>query len=105
MQCIVDVYSFGKVYDANGNIIDMSGRIIEQTTQQFKRHMAGKLNSRTRCQHDEELLCDIRSMDCSELIVQTAADTSNIRGVRLPDGKPPEHCAVADLRDFVAARG
>ena len=36
MQRIVDIYTIGKVYDTNSNIIDidMSGQIINQATSQ-----------------------------------------------------------------------
>ena len=44
-------------------------------------------------------------MDCSQLIHQTAAKASTIRGISLPEGRAVNECTVANLRDFIAARG
>lgn len=105
MQSIVDVYALGLVYDEQSNIIDMTGKRVVEYTSQSLRHMRGEVDSRTGDEHGEELLQYLRGMDCSQFIAKTAADTSTIRGVHLPNDLTPSQCNVSTLRDFLAARG
>ena len=67
--------------------------------------MDGKVDSHSRNEYDMALSQELSRMDCSQLLLQTAADSSSIRGVALPHGKFPEQYLVAELRDFVAAGG
>ena len=105
LQRVVDVYSKGRVYDDKSNIISMSGQRISAANQQTVRHMAGKNNSRTMEPHPSSLTKAIESIDCSQLLLKTAADASTIRGANLPENKTPSECTVSILRDFIAARG
>lgn len=106
LQKIVDVYQHGQVYDEHSNIIDMnSGDIIQPATDKSRQHMAGQLNSRTQEEFSQCIREEINKIKCCELLRQTAADVSTIRGVNLPEGKEAHECNVSVLRDFVAARG
>ncbi|KAL7530261.1 hypothetical protein ACHAXR_003394, partial [Thalassiosira sp. AJA248-18] len=47
LQHIVNIFTQGRIYDAKSNIINFSGEVLDQTTQQSKLHMTGEVNSRT----------------------------------------------------------
>ena len=106
LQDIVNIYSSGKVYDNDANIIDMTtGDIITEATSESKLHMRGDVNSKTRREHPPEFVDELNNTDWSQFIHATAANTSTIRGVTLPAGKEIHQCNVTQLSDFVAARG
>ena len=106
LQNIVDVYSSGKVYDKDSNIIDMtSGEIITAATSQSQQHMAGEVDTKSRLPLSEKLQTELDNTDYSQFIHQTAAVASTIRGVKLPEGKTEDTSTVSDLSDYVAARG
>lgn len=104
LQNIVDIYSNPKIYDDSSNIIFFDGAVDKESTLSFNLHKAGVYNSRTALPFLPEEANLIKTMDCSQLLVNTAAETSTIRGVNLPPGATPEECTVSALRDFLAAR-
>ena len=55
--------------------------------------------------HCETFEVELQQSDCSQLLHLMMANASTIRGVSLPEGKTAKQCHVADLRDFIAARG
>lgn len=102
---ITAIYSRPLVYDADANIVDFTGMLIEGTSPQHKLHMAGKANTRSTEPFNEELHTSIMCMDVSQLLHHSAADASTIRGVNLPLSVAAEQCDVPTLRDHIAARG
>ena len=70
--------------------------IISKATMLSKKHMTGKVNSRTKEQHPDSLANEVKNMDYSQLINQIAAKASTICG---------DKYTVANLCDFTAARG
>jgi hypothetical protein len=102
---ITAIYSRPLVYDADANIVDFTGMLIEGTTPQHKLHMAGKADTRTTEPFSEELYTSIMSMDVSQLLHNSAADASMIPGVNLPSSFTAEQCDVPTLRAHLAARG
>jgi hypothetical protein len=105
LQRIVDIYSFPHVYDEHSNIIDLSGRIVKQASQQLKQHMNGEVHTRTAEAFEQPFASELGSLDCSQLLLRSAAEVSTIRGVQLPANKPVDQNGVPVLRDFIAARG
>ena len=55
LQHVVDVYSYGMVYDKHSNTIDMSGRLVHEASSVSNRHMNGEVHSRTREEFDDSL--------------------------------------------------
>ena len=104
LQHIVNVYCRGRVYNDNGNLVDIRGRYFEKANvhNKFKQHMMGNLDVETLSELPVDLYDDIY---WSDLLMQTTASASTIRGVNLPDGKAPSQCTVSVLRDAVSARG
>jgi hypothetical protein len=105
LQRIVDIYSLPHVYDEHSNIIDLSGRTVQQASQQLKQHMNGEVHTRTAEAFEQPFASELGSLDCSQLLLRSAAEVSTIRGVQLPANKPVDQNGVPVLRDFVAARG
>ena len=106
LQKIVDVYTkHGRVYDENSNIIDLSGNVQQEATERTRRHMEGKLDSRSEKEFSETLKNTLNSMKCDQLVHCSVADVTTIRGAQLSNGKRLEDCTVSELRDFCAARG
>lgn len=79
-QSVVDVYSMGRVYDEESNIIDISGEQVSAATTLTKRHMTGKVNCRTLESFSDDLTRELDKIDVSQLLHQTASNASNIRG-------------------------
>jgi hypothetical protein len=105
LQRIVDVYSLGQIYDEKSNIVNMKGGKIKEATELSKRHMEGGVDSRTRGELRKEVRDWINNTNYAQLRLQTVAEASTIRGVNLPAGKTIDQCTVAELRDYIAARG
>ena len=106
LQHIVDIYSGGKVYDGESNVINMNGgSVITEATNQSNNHRAGKANPKTRKAYSDSLSSLIDSLECAQLINVTTAAVSTIRGANLPPNKAAADCNVSELRDFIAARG
>ena len=105
LQRIVDVYVGASVYDTQSNIVNLTtNEIISPATKQTKQHMNGEVNSKTGEEFPDSLREEIKNMDVSELLHQKTADVSNIRGIRLPEGKAVGDCNVTELRDYIACR-
>ena len=51
LQNIVNVYTHGKVYHSDSNIVNMVGTRVEAATAQSKLHMVGDVNSRDQREH------------------------------------------------------
>ena len=105
LQSIVTIFTDGPIYDEDSNVINLSGKLLVPADTTSKKHMRGELHSRSREAFCDKLKKEIEALDCSQLLHKSAADASTIRGVCLPDGKQPNQCTVAQLRDFIAARG
>lgn len=103
LQHLVDIYSRGKIYNDKSRMIDISVNIHVSASSESVGHMNGKQHSRTQSAFNP--LAEIRKLDCSELLHQTAADSSNTCRVNRPAGKNPEQCIVAQLRSYFAAQG
>jgi hypothetical protein len=83
LQRIVDIYSLGNVYDNDRNIIDFGGSIVQSANSHLKQHANGKLNSRTAEPFTPDFKTVMENLDCSQLLNETVADVSTIRGVKL----------------------
>ena len=87
------MYRHGLVYDRQSRIVDKTtGHVEEEATCMSERHMAGEINSKTRDKFSATLKDEIQKLKCDQMILETAADLSKIRGVSLPHGKLPEQC-------------
>mmetsp|Transcript_23314 Transcript_23314/g.55028 ORF Transcript_23314/g.55028 Transcript_23314/m.55028 type:complete len:627 (-) Transcript_23314:557-2437(-) len=108
LQEVVDVYAQGKVYDSEANIRDINDKLISPASPQTKQHMSGTVNCRTGEPHPQPFREKLLSLqrNCNQLIATTAADVSNIEGIRLPASREsPVNCNVTELRNFIACRG
>ena len=93
------------IYDADGNTVELGGSVIERATTQSKKQRAGKSNSCTREDHDPAFVEVLQRLPIAQLLHRSAAISSTIRGVQLPENREPNLCKVTELRDFIAARG
>ena len=100
---IIETYSNPQVYDNECNIISFNGEIVEPASHSNKLHKDSVYNSRTAQLFPIEESNNIQQMDCTHILLATAAETSSIRGVNLQ--QPPENSTVSQLRDLVAVRG
>ena len=73
----------GNVYDNDRNIIDFGGSIVQSANSHLKQHANGKLNSRTAEPFTPDFKTVMENLDCSQLLNETVADVSTIRGVKL----------------------
>ena len=68
LQRIVDIFSTGKIYDPESNIVDLNGRIIKKATVESLQYMRGQANCQTLEAHMKELRQAIVAMDCAHLL-------------------------------------
>ena len=83
----------------------MSGTVRLQANAKSNQHMKGLINPRTLQEFEQSVLNEMKSCNYSQLLHQSAVDTSTIRGIKLPNNKMPEQCTVVQLRDMILARG
>ena len=105
LQHIVDIFTRGPIYDSKSNIVEQSGKLIVRADATSLKHMRGELHSRSREAFDAKLQSELDSLRPEHLLHCSVTETSLIRGVSLPAGKTVDQCIVAELRDFIAARG
>ena len=105
LQCIVDIYTRGQLYNNKSCTIDMSGTVRLQANAKSNQHMKGLINPRTLQEFEQSVLNEMKCCNYSQLLHQSAVDTSTIRGIKLPNNKTPEQCTVVQLRDMILARG
>ena len=79
--------------------------MLKQGTGLSRRHMNGDVDSRSKEELSKEVRDWINTTNYAQLRLQTVAEASTIRGVNLPVGKTIDQCTVAQLRDYIAARG
>ena len=104
LQGVVDIFCNAEIYDDKSNTISMTGVKINEATVATKEHMEGSVNTNTMEPHPSELIEELNRLESIQLLHQTAANKSNIRGAQLPEGKTTVECNVGELRDIVAAR-
>lgn len=85
--------------------MDLCGRILQQASPQLKQHMNGEVHTGTAEAFEQSFVCTLDSLDCSQLLLRSAAEVSTIRGVQLPSDKPVYQNGMSALRDYIAARG
>jgi len=106
LQQVVAAYTTkAHVYDDSANIRNMEGIMIQPASEDSRKHMRGDLNCKTLAPHSEEVKIDVGSINFATMALNTQADLSNIRGVRLPEGKTIDTMNCSELRDFLSARG
>jgi len=105
LQRVVDIFKKATIYDDDSNTISMTGVTINEATETTKQHMEGSVDTKTMQPHPSELIEEMNRLESMQLLHQTVANESNIRGAKLPEGKTAAECNVGELRDLVAARG
>lgn len=104
LQRVVDIYSNAHIYDKHSNtILTATGEQINEATDKSKQHIKGSIDTKTQQPHPKKLLDEMSNIESRQLLHQSAANESQIRGAKLD--KTPSQCTVTELRDFIAAHG
>ena len=96
----------GTYYDNAANLYLVSGSLLTKATLAKRRHMLGDVNPKTGAEYSVAAKKIIDAASPHNLLQNSAARRSGIKGVSLPSGRETiASCRVEELKGMVIARG
>ncbi|KAL7552027.1 hypothetical protein ACHAWF_017125 [Thalassiosira exigua] len=98
--------SDGTYYDDDGNVLKITGELVRERSRATVRHMRGDLDPKTGAEFTASQKAEINAIECHNLLHNSAARRSSLRGLSLPEGRENvESCRVEELKAMLVVRG